>query len=99
MIKENVQAALAWAADAGVDVEGLLNEQGDRIEVLHLKDGFLNGDTRAIPADVGEGEIDWAPILDAAQGHVKYYVVEHDGAPATREFAEDSFNFPTCYSY
>lgn len=93
------QLDVLWAADAGVDVVSLIEEHGDRIELLHVKDGFLNGDARAIPTDVGEGEIDWAPILDAAQGSVKYYVVERDGAPATREFAEDSFNFLTCYSY
>jgi sugar phosphate isomerase/epimerase len=93
------QLDVLWAADAGVDVVSLLEQHGDRIELLHVKDGFLNGDARAIPTDVGEGDIDWAPILDAAQGTVKYYVVERDGAPATREFAEDSFNFLTCYSY
>ncbi|MDQ0822864.1 sugar phosphate isomerase/epimerase [Arthrobacter sp. V1I7] len=93
------QLDVLWAADADVDVASLIEEHGDRIELLHVKDGFLNGDARATPTDVGEGEIDWAPILDAAQGSVKYYVVERDGAPATREFAEDSFNFLTCYSY
>ncbi len=93
------QLDVLWAADAGVDVVKLIEEHGDRIELLHVKDGFLNGDARAIPTDVGEGDIDWAPVLDAAQGTVKYYVVERDGAPATREFAEDSFNFLTCYSY
>lgn len=93
------QLDVLWAADAGIDVVSLIEEHGDRIELLHIKDGFLNGAARAIPTDVGEGEIDWAPILDASQGSVKYYVVERDGAPATREFAEDSFNFLTCYSY
>lgn len=93
------QLDVLWAADAGIDVVQLIEEHGDRIELLHVKDGLLNGDARAIPTDVGEGEIDWAPILDAAQGSVKYYVVERDGAPATREFAEDSFNFLTCYSF
>lgn len=93
------QLDVLWAADAGIDVAGLIEEHGDRIELLHVKDGFLNGDARAIPTDVGEGDIDWTPILDAAQGAVKYYVVERDGAPATREFAEDSFNFLTCYAY
>lgn len=87
-----------WAADAGVDVLQLIEEHGDRIELLHIKDGFLNGDERATPTDVGEGEIDWTPILDAAQSHVKYYVVERDFAPATAEFARDSFEFLSCYT-
>lgn len=98
------QLDVFWASDAGVDVVDLLERHGDRIELLHIKDGALPANTIGFESfplltDVGEGEIDWAPILDAAQGHVKYYVVERDGAPATREFAEDSFNFLTCYSY
>ncbi|WP_309081568.1 sugar phosphate isomerase/epimerase [Zhihengliuella sp.] len=93
------QLDVLWAADAGIDVAQLIEEHGDRIELLHVKDGFLNGDERATPTDVGEGELDWAPILDAAQGKVKYYVVERDWAPATAEFAQDSFDFLTCYTY
>lgn len=93
------QLDVLWAADAGVDVVELIEQYGDRIELLHIKDGALNGTSRAIPSDVGEGEIDWAPILDAAQGKVKYYSVERDGAPSNAEFAEDSFNFLTCFAY
>ncbi|WP_052436695.1 sugar phosphate isomerase/epimerase family protein [Georgenia sp. SUBG003] len=88
-----------WAADAGVDVAGLIEEHGDRIELLHIKDGDLNGDARGIPGDVGEGDMEWGPILEAAQGKVNYYVVERDGAPADIEFARDSFEFLTCYNF
>ena len=93
------QLDVFWAADAGADVVALLEEYGDRIELLHIKDGDLNGDARGIPGDVGEGDIEWGPILEAAQGTVKYYVVERDGAPADAEFARDSFEFLTCFSY
>jgi sugar phosphate isomerase/epimerase len=85
-----------WAEDAGVDTAALLRRYGHRIELLHIKDGFLNGAERGVPSDVGEGEINWAPILRAAGPHVKQYVVERDNAPATRETAEDSFRFLTC---
>lgn len=88
-----------WAADAGVDVAQLIEEHGDRIELLHIKDGDLNGAARGIPGDVGEGDMEWGPILEAAQGKVKYYVVERDGAPADAEFARDSFEFLTCFNY
>ncbi|WP_162175450.1 sugar phosphate isomerase/epimerase family protein [Paraoerskovia marina] len=88
-----------WAADAGVDVAALLEEHGDRVELLHIKDGDLNGDARGIPGDVGEGDMDWAPILEAAHGKVKLYVVERDGAPADAEFAQDSFDFLTSFTY
>ncbi|GGC13508.1 sugar phosphate isomerase/epimerase family protein [Cellulomonas carbonis] len=93
------QLDVFWAADAGVDVVDLIERHGDRIELLHIKDGDLNGDARGIPGDVGEGDIEWGPILEAAQGKVKYYVVERDGAPATAEFARDSFEFLTCFTY
>ena len=93
------QLDVFWAADAGADVVALIEEYGDRIELLHIKDGDLNGDARGIPSDVGEGELDWDAILEAAQGSVKYYVVERDGAPADAEFARDSFEFLTCTSF
>lgn len=98
------QLDVYWASDAGVDVVDLLERHGDRIELLHIKDGALPANTIGFASfplltDVGEGDIDWAPILEAAQGHVKYYVIERDGAPATAEFARDSFNFLTCLSY
>lgn len=93
------QLDVLWAEDAGVDTAALIEKYGKRIELLHVKDGLLNGEARAIPTDVGEGEIDWTPILQAAHGKVKYYVVERDGAPATPEFARDSFEFLTCFNY
>ncbi|WP_084130127.1 sugar phosphate isomerase/epimerase [Demequina sp. NBRC 110055] len=92
------QLDVYWATNAGVDVVGLLEEHGDRVELLHIKDGnapFGFGDL----TDVGEGDIDWAPILEAAQGKVGLYVLERDGAPASAEFARDSFNFLTCFTY
>lgn len=85
-----------WAEDAGVDTAKLLRRYGHRIELLHIKDGFLNGAERGVPTDVGEGEIDWAPILRAARPHIKQYIVERDNAPASRETAEDSFRYLTC---
>lgn len=93
------QLDIYWAEMAGVDTAALLEEYGDRIELLHIKDGGITGDDRGQQTAVGEGDIDWAPILEAAQGKVKYYVVEMDGAPASIDFAEDSFDFLTCFNY
>ncbi|MDD9206521.1 sugar phosphate isomerase/epimerase [Georgenia sp. 10Sc9-8] len=95
------QLDVFWAADGGADVVGLLEEYGDRIELLHIKDGDLSGPTPAFDGltDVGEGDIDWAPILEAAQGKVKYYVIERDGAPMDAEFARDSFEYLTCLNF
>ncbi|WP_277207185.1 sugar phosphate isomerase/epimerase family protein [Isoptericola croceus] len=93
------QLDVFWAADAGVDVVELLEAHGDRIELLHIKDGDLNGDARGIPGNVGQGDIEWEPILQAAHGSVKYYVVERDGAPANADFAQESFDFLSCVTY
>lgn len=90
---------ILWAYDAGVDVVELLEEYGDRIELLHVKDGSLNGDARATFADVGEGELDWEPILQAAHGKVRYYTVEYDLAPDGRDFAQDSFDYLSTLTY
>lgn len=95
------QLDVFWASDAGVDVVDLLERYGKRIELLHIKDGALPADTigfESLPllTDVGEGDIDWAPILRAAKPHVKLYVIERDGAPSDAEFARDSFRFLTC---
>lgn len=87
-----------WAASAGIDVAALIEEYSDRIDLLHIKDGHPLG-TAPYPGNftnVGEGEIVWAPILEAAAENVDYYVVERDSAPASREFAETSFDYLTC---
>lgn len=88
-----------WAENAGVDTAALLEEYGDRIELLHVKDAAPPAGGIPAQTDVGEGDIVWAPIFDAAQGKVKYYVVETDLAPTDREFAEDSFEFLNCFTY
>ncbi|WP_062288777.1 sugar phosphate isomerase/epimerase family protein [Demequina phytophila] len=87
-----------WAVTAGVDVPALLDEYGDRIDLLHIKDGNAPYGRSNI-TDVGEGDIDWAPILEAAQGKVRYYVLERDGAPNDIEFAKDSFEYLSCLSF
>ncbi|WP_402463447.1 sugar phosphate isomerase/epimerase family protein [Isoptericola aurantiacus] len=87
-----------WATAAGVDVVELLEEYGDRIDLLHIKDGvapYGRGDI----TDVGEGDIDWAPILRAAHGKIDYYILERDGAPNSAEFAQDSFEYLSTLRY
>jgi sugar phosphate isomerase/epimerase len=88
-----------WAENAGIDAATLIEEHGDRIELLHVKDGAPPEAGVPAQTDVGEGDIAWAPIFDAAKGKVKYYVVETDLTPTDREFAEDSFDFLDCFTY
>ena len=92
-----------WATQADADVPALLDEYGDRVEMLHIKDGLppYDGNTQTA---VGAGDIDWDPILAAAEDHVRWYHVELDppgSYPAGeynaddglwRDFLEDSID-------
>ncbi|BDZ65218.1 sugar phosphate isomerase/epimerase family protein [Agromyces mangrovi Wang et al. 2018] len=95
------QVDVFWASDAGegVDVPALLEKYGDRIELLHIKDGDLNGEGRGVPGNVGQGDIHWEPILEEALGHVNLYVIERDGAPNDATFLTESFDYLTCLEY
>src|SRR5690606_3678612 len=61
---------VAWAADAGIDVPALLEEHGERIELLHIKDA-TNLDAPGCPTftNLGEGDVDLQAILTAAVEH------------------------------
>lgn len=75
-----------WVAQAGVDPTEMLQQYGNRIQLLHLKDrtpGFPT--TRVLDAssehftEVGAGTIHWAEILAAAEKNgVKHFFVERD---------------------
>ena len=99
------QLDVPWAMDGGADVLELLAEHGDRIELLHIKDAVGIADpANATPVPVGEGEVDFEPILDAARGQVRYYVIEQDppfGDPTYDPFAsaETSFDALTCMRF
>lgn len=94
-----LQLDIYWAMVGGADPVALLEEYGNLIELVHVKDGEINDGTFGPQTNVGEGDIDWGPILRAAHGSVKYYVIERDGAPADAEFAQESFDFLSCFSY
>jgi len=85
------QVDVLWAADGGADPVELLEQYGDRIELLHIKDGINVADpANATPVPLGEGEMDFEPILEAAKGKVRYYVYEQDppfGDPTFDPFA------------
>lgn len=65
-----------WAAVGGQDPVDLLTRLGDRVKLIHIKDGPLNTDTKAqLPA--GQGKL---PVLDviAAAKSLEVGVVEFD---------------------
>ena len=75
------QLDVLWAADAGADPVELLQTHGDRISLLHVKDGVgVDAPDPAMPVALGEGELDLPSILRAAAGHVEQYIYEQDPA-------------------
>jgi sugar phosphate isomerase/epimerase len=75
----DIQLDVLWATDGGADPVELLNTYGDRIFSLHVKDGINVADpANATPVPMGEGEMEFEPILRAAKGQVKYFIYEQD---------------------
>ncbi|MDO5662078.1 MAG: sugar phosphate isomerase/epimerase [Brachybacterium sp.] len=65
-----------WAAVGGSDPTHLLGALGERVQLLHLKDGPITKDTAA-QLPLGEGAMDVPSILRAAPW-VEYGVIEFD---------------------
>ncbi|MGC5627253.1 sugar phosphate isomerase/epimerase family protein [Georgenia sp. Z1344] len=89
---------VAWAAHAGIDVPALIEQYGDRIELLHIKDATgLGGDERPTFTNLGEGEVDLPGIIASAQQHapVAYYVLEYDLAADGEDFVTTGFEYLT----
>ena len=100
------QLDVGWATIAGEDAVALVEQFGDRIELLHVKDAIVTVPGDRPPAGpavweqtiIGQGDVDWASLFDAAQGKVKLYVLEQDPGPAYGPFVftEESFEYIDC---
>ncbi|WP_426309541.1 discoidin domain-containing protein [Cellulosimicrobium sp. E-16] len=91
------QLDVGWAADAGLDVPAWIEEHGDRIELLHIKDAVnvnAPGDMRQVA--LGRGELDLPAIIAAAEPYVQYYTYEWDWAPSFETSAE-SYRYLRCF--
>ena len=67
-----------WVQHGGGDPAAWIDRLHDRIMALHLKDMVVAGGEQLF-AEVGEGNLNWPKILDAARAAgVKWYVVEQD---------------------
>jgi sugar phosphate isomerase/epimerase len=92
---ENVSFELDvfWAVHGGADPVKLLNRYGNRFELMHVKDlkkgvkGDLTGsapDEWSVP--IGQGQVDWAAVLQAAQkAGVKHYFIEDESVDALNQ--------------
>lgn len=64
-----------WAAVGGADTLALLRRLAERVELLHVKDGTLDGDPQK-QEPLGRGELDLPPMLQAVPGARR--VIEFD---------------------
>lgn len=73
-----------WVSAGGADVVAWMEKLRGRLDILHLKDMTLKQDEvsrQYLPyiTEVGNGNLTWDPIIEAAERiGVKHYVVEHD---------------------
>ena len=96
------QLDVGWAHIAGEDVVALVEEFGDRIELLHVKDAIVNADGTWRQTVIGQGDVDWEGVFEAAQGKVRLYVIEQDppsGAFDPFAFAAQSFQYVDCLRF
>ena len=91
------QLDVGWATIGGEDPAALIEEFGDRIALLHVKD-VADIATRT-QTTVGQGIVDWAAVFRAAQGHVQQYVIEQDPPVEPFSFAAESFEYVDCLVY
>lgn len=68
-----------WIQHGGGDPAAWIRRMKGRCHVLHLKDMAIRGGKEQLMAEVGEGNLNWPAILDAArEAGVRWYVVEQD---------------------
>jgi sugar phosphate isomerase/epimerase len=98
----NLELDLFWVSVAGNDPVELVQQMKGRVPLVHLKDKASGAETRYnenVPRttfkEVGNGVIDWAKVLPAAEAAgVKHYFVEQDQTPGDPvESLRQSFNY------
>ena len=83
--KVTMELDCGWVTVGGGDPIEILRDHPTRITMLHVKDFKrsatpLSNTNRPVPSELGEGTIDYAPILrEAAKGgHIKHCFVEQE---------------------
>jgi sugar phosphate isomerase/epimerase len=89
------QLDVGWATIAGEDAAALIEQYGDRITSLHVKDAILTS-TGWQQTTVGQGDVDWEAVFAAAQGNVRLYTIEQDPPVEPFSFAAESFQYVDC---
>ncbi|MFY0758901.1 sugar phosphate isomerase/epimerase [Metabacillus dongyingensis] len=74
-----IELDVCWVYNAGYDPLIYLKEYNGRIPLLHVKDIIHAGTKAAETVELGKGEMDLIPILDAAvKNKVQWLIVEQD---------------------
>lgn len=67
-----------WIQHGGGNPVSFLKRLKDRMYIVHLKDLSMAG-TKQLFAEVGEGNLEWEPILTACRdANIEWYIVEQD---------------------
>ncbi len=90
------QLDVGWATIGGADPVQLIEQFGDRIALLHVKDVVDIGLPTQRQTTVGQGDVDWAAVFAAAHGDVQQYVIEQDPPVEPFSFAAESFEYVDC---
>jgi sugar phosphate isomerase/epimerase len=67
-----------WMQSAGADPLAMVELFGRRAPLLHIKDGPAGPDTSANMVAVGDGKVDFPPIIAAAEDSAEWLIVELD---------------------
>ncbi len=85
-----------WAQQGGADPAKLLEKYGSRFKLMHVKDlrkgaakNFTGGAPDEDSVPVGQGEVDWKAVLQAAQrARVEHYFIEDEAKNAADQIPE-----------
>jgi sugar phosphate isomerase/epimerase len=88
------QLDVGWATIGGEDPVALIEQFGDRIELLHVKD--VADIASRTQTTVGQGIVDWEGVFAASQGKVQQYIIEQDPPVEPFSFAAESFEYVDC---
>jgi sugar phosphate isomerase/epimerase len=76
-----------WVVAGGGDPVEWIHRCGDRMPLLHLKDFAIDHQFKRNFAAVGDGNMNWSAILEAAsQYEIDYYLIEQDDCYGEDEF-------------
>jgi sugar phosphate isomerase/epimerase len=85
---------VAWVVRGDDDPRRWIDEHGDRIVAVHLKDIAPEGEAADEDgwADLGHGAVPWKDLFAAikAKTPAKYFVMEHDNPNDLERFASRS---------